>query len=57
MNNFFEPTLKSFFIVFVRSNGTRGNDYFDARTKEEAIQSFHACYRHDNYKIVYCEEV
>jgi hypothetical protein len=47
--------MYNFKITFERSNGTKGSDIFTENTKQEAIQAFKACYRHDTYKILSVE--
>ena len=43
--------MNDYEITFKR-NGTIGYDIFTAKSKQEAIQSFKACYRHDTYIII-----
>ncbi len=42
-------------VTFKRSNGTIGSDIFTAKTKQEALSSFNACYRHDTYIVISVE--
>ena len=44
--------MNNYKITFQRSNNSIGYDTFTDNSRQEAIQSFKACYRHDKYEIL-----